>query len=182
VTAESNVQLKTTLVTRERLSQPVSSLELPGRGEKLLRAAGIATVGELLLRSDSELDSILRSGGESLKSVQERLLAERYLVPAGVDLSRGLAAQAWAQLNRYLVGELDGAQVSQWATQMLSSHKSIEPPLLVETLVALANLDHDDERFNTPKEDLRFLTDCLLGKESYRPLVRIEHSHRTSSE
>jgi hypothetical protein len=85
----------------------------------------------------------------------------------------GLVQEVVTNLEGYLSGRLDGSVISNWATQVLSSRKTFESPLVEEALVAMANLDHGDQRLDTAAEDLEFYRDCLLGKRSYDPPVHL---------
>jgi hypothetical protein len=49
--------------------------------------------------------------------------------------------------------------------------------LIEEAMIALANLDHEDERLDTPKEDLKFFRECLQGKRTFEPAARVVEKH-----
>jgi len=75
--------------------------------------------------------------------------------------------------DAYLQGKLTKKEVSQWAIETLQRECFTADELLIEdTITALSLLHDEDKRFDTAKEDLIFLRDCLLGKKSYA--VKIE--------
>jgi len=84
-----------------------------------------------------------------------------------------LKNETLAHMEGYLAGRESGVSVAQWATGILSSDSVIESPLLEEAMVALANLDHGDERLDTPQEDLKFFRECLQGKRTFEPAAQI---------
>jgi hypothetical protein len=82
-----------------------------------------------------------------------------------------------SHIDGYLTGRESGEVVSDWAMEVLSEDGSIESPLVEETIVALASLEHDEDRFNTAREDLEFFRECLLGKRSFEPADQVVKRH-----
>jgi len=84
-----------------------------------------------------------------------------------------LTQGALHHLESYLAGRESSRTVSNWAMQVLSADDAIESPLLEEAIVALANLEHGDERLDTADEDLKFFRDCLMGRRAFEPAARV---------
>ncbi|MDD2772618.1 MAG: DNA-directed RNA polymerase subunit alpha [Elusimicrobiales bacterium] len=57
----------------EMLNQPVDVIELSSRAANCLKAARIATIRELVVRTDEELKAIKNFGAKSLEEIKERL-------------------------------------------------------------------------------------------------------------
>ncbi len=88
-----------------------------------------------------------------------------------------LTKKALDHLNGYLAGRESGQVVSDWATAVLSEDGSIDSPLVEETIVALASLEHDEDRFNAAEEDLKFYRECLLGQRTFEPAGQVVKRH-----
>jgi DNA-directed RNA polymerase subunit alpha len=73
-------------VARRQLEKSVEELELSVRSSNCLRAAEIRTIGDLVVKSESEMLKYRNFGRKSLKEIQD-LLAEMGLT-FGMDLSR----------------------------------------------------------------------------------------------
>ena len=73
-------------VARRQLEKSVEELELSVRSSNCLRAAEIKTIGDLVVKSESEMLKYRNFGRKSLKEIQD-LLAEMGLT-FGMDLSR----------------------------------------------------------------------------------------------
>ena len=85
------------------------------------------------------------------------------------------------RIQEYLSGKVGGSVVSRWATDALAVDSG-EDALIEEALIALANLDHGDERLDTPKDDLSFFLDCLDGKREFSPASPIPGEQGTGQE
>ena len=73
-------------LARRQLEKSVEELELSVRSSNCLRAAEIKTIGDLVVKSESEMLKYRNFGRKSLKEIQD-LLAEMGL-SFGMDLSR----------------------------------------------------------------------------------------------
>src|SRR5690242_19519628 len=94
-----------------------------------------------------------------------------------VAVESGLKSEALDALNRYLAGSKTGQDVAAWALDFLIDDPFDEDPLLREVLEELTNLDHNDPRWDTPRENLEYLRDCMLGKKEFKaPVVRETHA------
>ena len=87
-----------------------------------------------------------------------------------------LRAQVLEALVSYLEGGRSGPDVSSWATDVFVSRTAndFESELVEATLMDLMIVGHDDPQWDTPRADLEYLRDCLLGKREFVPPVMIE--------
>ena len=74
--AESAAPVRTALEPRieEMLNQPVDIIELSSRAANCLKAAKIATIRELVIKTDEELKAIKNFGAKSLEEIKEKLV------------------------------------------------------------------------------------------------------------
>jgi hypothetical protein len=84
-----------------------------------------------------------------------------------------LARELREHIDSYLAGTIGGDKAAGWATSVLARDFPPDSALVEEALIALANVDHEDDRLNTPNEDLTFYRDCLLGKRRFEPTVQV---------
>jgi hypothetical protein len=94
-----------------------------------------------------------------------------------VAIESGLKAEALEAINAYLTGARRGSEVAAWAKGFVIDHSYDDDRLLREALEMLWNLDHEDERWDTPRADLEYIRDCLIGKRQFiPPVVRETHA------
>ena len=86
------------------------------------------------------------------------------------EVTKVLAGDLRDRIDEFLAGKVSGQAVSRRATDALIRDTGADP-LVEEALIALSNLDHTDDRRDTPQEDLAFLRDCLAGKKRYSPAL-----------
>jgi hypothetical protein len=91
-----------------------------------------------------------------------------------VSTETHIKSEALAAVTAYLDGSRSGPDVAAWAMSVLIPRSFDDEPLLQEVLEALWNLDHEDERWDTSRNDLENLRDCLLGKKEFIPPVVTE--------
>jgi len=91
-----------------------------------------------------------------------------------VSTDTHLKSEVLAAVTAYLDGSRSGPEVAARAGGQVIARSFDDEPLLQEVLEALWNLDHEDERWDTPKKDLENLRDCLLGNKEFIPPVVTE--------
>jgi len=96
-------------------------------------------------------------------------------------MSGYLRKETIAKIDGFLAGRTPKAEAVRWAVEILGERVFGTDELVLEdAITALAGLHDEDERFDTAKEDLLYLRNCLLEETSY--LVSIEFPARQVAE